>query len=310
LSVGFDFPPAVLASAGGWLLWGGNSHSVSLRCSFHLALEQVLFAPLPDLREAVTDQAFVIDNAGATFETPPAHGGNVNAHGASDLEPRDFGLMTGGNGSHETNAYIRAYITDKKKIADLRAYMRNLGEPMNEPKHVLAKVRAYYSLTQERLAELLDYKRITIQSIELGKLALSSRLAAQIETLTGFSADYLLRNDVSEEMPKPAETRKVGDRVDRTWMRKVVLIDRFSDLIQIVEATKPGQDRLLSHHLNECVNRLLAAYGIPQETFTKWPRTGRAQHANVKRFVDSFDPNLVPLEPETATQRQIRKVPR
>jgi len=50
-------------------------------------------------------------------------------------------------------------------------------------------------ITQKELAEMIDCAPVTVQSIELGKLRLSQKLAKRIELQTGVSLEWLLQND-------------------------------------------------------------------------------------------------------------------
>jgi transcriptional regulator with XRE-family HTH domain len=59
----------------------------------------------------------------------------------------------------------------------------------------LAVLRSIAGITQQELANMAGCARVTIQAVELGKLALSSRLAERIALQTGVAADWLLGND-------------------------------------------------------------------------------------------------------------------
>jgi transcriptional regulator with XRE-family HTH domain len=67
--------------------------------------------------------------------------------------------------------------------------------PASSKKSCLAIVRSVAEITQKELAELVDCAPVTVQSIELGKLRLSQRLAKRIELQTGASLEWLLQND-------------------------------------------------------------------------------------------------------------------
>jgi transcriptional regulator with XRE-family HTH domain len=67
--------------------------------------------------------------------------------------------------------------------------------PASSKKSCLAVLRSIAGITQRQLAELVDCAPITIQSIELGKLALSQRMAQRISLQTGVSQAWLLAND-------------------------------------------------------------------------------------------------------------------
>src|SRR6266699_5275459 len=54
--------------------------------------------------------------------------------------------------------------------------------------------RGLMGLTQRELAELVAVSRPTIQAVELGKLALSRRLAERVSLHTGVNLGWLLAN--------------------------------------------------------------------------------------------------------------------
>src|SRR5712672_31625 len=58
-------------------------------------------------------------------------------------------------------------------------------------RNVLATVRAIAGLTQGQLASLAGVSRPAVQAIELGKLALSPRLAQRVSLHTGISLAWL-----------------------------------------------------------------------------------------------------------------------
>jgi transcriptional regulator with XRE-family HTH domain len=63
-------------------------------------------------------------------------------------------------------------------------------------RHNLARLRVFLKLRQKEMAELAGCSTHTIQSVELGRLALSELLARKISNATGISAGCLLRNDL------------------------------------------------------------------------------------------------------------------
>jgi DNA-binding XRE family transcriptional regulator len=67
--------------------------------------------------------------------------------------------------------------------------------PASSKKSCLAVVRSVAEITQKDLAEMVDCAPVTVQSIELGKLRLSQKLAKRIELQTGANLQWLLRND-------------------------------------------------------------------------------------------------------------------
>lgn len=81
--------------------------------------------------------------------------------------------------------------------------MRYIGEMKSKiERHVLAILRQILgsdgrSMGQKELAELAGCSLATIQSVELGRLKLSQRLAEKIATVCGVSPDWLLQDDPS-----------------------------------------------------------------------------------------------------------------
>jgi transcriptional regulator with XRE-family HTH domain len=79
--------------------------------------------------------------------------------------------------------------------------------PASSQKSCLAVLRSIAGITQQELATMAGCARVTIQAVELGKLALSSRLAERIALQTGVAADWLLANDYKAP-PKSQRDRK------------------------------------------------------------------------------------------------------
>jgi len=67
--------------------------------------------------------------------------------------------------------------------------------------HVLALLRKALRLKQSDLAALVGCSAATIQSIEMLRLKISKRLAAQISAATGVNVDWILNNNVDVPMP-------------------------------------------------------------------------------------------------------------
>jgi len=63
-------------------------------------------------------------------------------------------------------------------------------------RHNLARLRLFLNLGQKEMAEVCSCSVDTIQSIELGRLALSDSLARRISNATGISVGWLLGNDL------------------------------------------------------------------------------------------------------------------
>ncbi|MFT5469321.1 MAG: transcriptional regulator with XRE-family HTH domain [Verrucomicrobiales bacterium] len=73
-------------------------------------------------------------------------------------------------------------------------------------RHSLALLRQELDLAQKELAAIADCSVATVQSIELGRLKLSEKLAARISKKTGVSMIWLLAGEPKRPIPA-AETR-------------------------------------------------------------------------------------------------------
>ena len=74
--------------------------------------------------------------------------------------------------------------------------------PVSVGRHNLVRLREELNLTQSQLAGRIGRSFATIRALETGSLKLSKKLARLIADVTGADADWLLRNDLAEPMPK------------------------------------------------------------------------------------------------------------
>src|SRR3989442_1000110 len=93
-------------------------------------------------------------------------------------------------------------------------YFKQKNMPASSKKSCLAILRSVAELTQKELAEMIDCASVTVQSLELGKLRLSQKLAKRIELQTGVSLEWLLQNDytvppTSEREPGQPYTKRI-----------------------------------------------------------------------------------------------------
>ena len=79
---------------------------------------------------------------------------------------------------------------------------------MKKSRHVVAWVRETLGLKQSELASLIGISTNTLQSIELGRLPLSERIAYRLNEQTGIRAKWLLDNELGAPPPDPAEIRR------------------------------------------------------------------------------------------------------
>ena len=74
--------------------------------------------------------------------------------------------------------------------------------------HVVAWVRKTLGLTQSELASLIGISANTLQSIELGRLPLSERIADRLNEQTGIRAKWFLDNELGDPLPDPSKMRR------------------------------------------------------------------------------------------------------
>ena len=89
-------------------------------------------------------------------------------------------------------------------------------------KHVLARLRRYLSLTQTELAKRCGCSPASIQSIEVGRLELSQKLAERISLITGAPTEWLLKN--SPESPMPDLHKRTGSRTSQRHFWSTVML--------------------------------------------------------------------------------------
>jgi transcriptional regulator with XRE-family HTH domain len=95
-------------------------------------------------------------------------------------------------------------------------------------RHNLARLRTFLNLGQKELADLADCSTRAIQSIELGTLRLSERLARRIAAATGVHVGWLLDNHLKEPIrPAGFERMRPYTRSDyeRAQAAKTIVAD-------------------------------------------------------------------------------------
>jgi DNA-binding XRE family transcriptional regulator len=95
--------------------------------------------------------------------------------------------------------------------------------PVSVRRHNLVRLRDALNLTQADLGKWVGRSSTTIRAIEVGKLALSPKLATLIADQTGIDAGWLLRNDLSEPMP-PLKKGVELDALEKAYLGNAVLI--------------------------------------------------------------------------------------
>ena len=103
-----------------------------------------------------------------------------------------------------------------------KALKKNL---MKKSRHVVAWVRETLGLKQSELASLIGISPNTLQSIELGRLPLSERIAYRLSEQTGIRAKWLLDNELGDPPPDPAEMRRKYEKAQaQPWRTSIQCI--------------------------------------------------------------------------------------
>ena len=122
--------------------------------------------------------------------------------------------------------------------------------PASRRSHNLAKLRAALNLTQAALARAIGKSPGSIKAVEIGKLALSPKMALLISRLTGCDPHWLLRNDLSEPMPELLPLLVTLDPEDEAHRNTVFLLaELFSRLFACARqlASSPKRDALAAY---------------------------------------------------------------
>jgi DNA-binding XRE family transcriptional regulator len=96
--------------------------------------------------------------------------------------------------------------------------------PASVQRHNLARLRNELNLTQATLGDWVGRSAATIKAVEIGKLALSPRLAALIAAVTGADKDWLLRNNLSDPMPPLMRSSSKLDPEQEAYARSCDLL--------------------------------------------------------------------------------------
>lgn len=116
--------------------------------------------------------------------------------------------------------------------------------PASVQRHNLARLRDELNLTQATLGDWVGRSAATIKAVEIGKLALSPRLAALIAAVTGADKDWLLRNDLSDPMPPLMRSSSKLDPEQEAYARLCdLLLNLFERLFASLMRLKKSQRR-------------------------------------------------------------------
>jgi transcriptional regulator with XRE-family HTH domain len=115
--------------------------------------------------------------------------------------------------------------------------------PASLRRHNLARLRDALNLTQSALGRAIGKSAGSIKAVEIGKLALSPKMALLISRLTGCDPAWLMRNDLSEPMPELRRlvTLNPEDEAHRNTM--FLLAELFSRLFACAHQLAPSPKR-------------------------------------------------------------------
>jgi hypothetical protein len=111
---------------------------------------------------------------------------------------------------------------------------------------------------------------VTIQSIEVGRLALSKKLAERISRVTGASAEWLLENKSSSPMPPLVRKANTGTFFDSLMSRKR-LIGAVDWAFQVIESAEDMQTlELFDEYTSDYLLALMHAFeGLENRSLEK-----------------------------------------
>ena len=101
--------------------------------------------------------------------------------------------------------------------------------PVSVRRHNLQRLREELNLTQATLAAWIGRSAATVKAVEIGKLALSENLANLIASVTGADKEWLLRNDLTAEMPPLTRASAKLAPEDEAYNISIVLLHHLFD---------------------------------------------------------------------------------
>jgi transcriptional regulator with XRE-family HTH domain len=81
----------------------------------------------------------------------------------------------------------------------------------SQPHSNLKRLRKFLTLTQKEMADLGGCSRHTVQSIEIGRVVLSARIASKISTSTGIDLAWLMSNDRAPMITSASEEYTISE---------------------------------------------------------------------------------------------------
>jgi transcriptional regulator with XRE-family HTH domain len=182
-------------------------------------------------------------------------------------------------------AYIsKAHMQSQGLDADIFCVYAKPMKP-NPLRTTISVVRNEIGVTQQEFADLISKSRMTIQSLELGKLALSEKLALLISAKTGVSASWLLGNDPASPIvdmdgrpwTKESFEKRAGQAIESDGSFTVtipyeqaprsILYFHMLDLISnlwptYLSAVRSGKREILEFRLSEFIKGAREAFGV------------------------------------------------
>jgi transcriptional regulator with XRE-family HTH domain len=178
-------------------------------------------------------------------------------------------------------------------------------------KHTLAVLRLQLGLGQKEFAELVECSRPTIQSIELGRLPLSDKLADRISRETGIGIAWLKKNDVRKgplDYEDKPYTKDLFERIQANrGMRDEHTLDAIARLALMIQTTriaglflsayKRGEFSLCSYKLAKALDDLETRFGkVKLDILSKGSiKIISRQKFDLQRIADLFEEALTHL---------------
>ena len=175
-------------------------------------------------------------------------------------------------------------------------------------RHALAVLRLKLGLGQKELADLVECSRPTIQSIELGRLELSDKLADRIARETGVDLTWLKNNNVKKpplDYEGSPYTKEVFERVQANAavedehtsdaIVRFALVMHTSRLAGLfLSAHKRGEVSLCSYKLAKAMDDLEARFGkVRLDLLSKGPvKVTSREKFDLQRIADLVDERL------------------
>ena len=158
--------------------------------------------------------------------------------------------------------------------------------PVSSKKSCLAVLRTVAEITQKELAELVDCAPVTVQSIELGKLRLSERLAERISLQTGVTINWLMQNDYTVPPTWKRDERPYTKR--EYEMTRAEICDPRTDPGDLFFA-----EGVVAHAAHQLAAGLLTAYRRNQTVFFYY---------KLREFLEDFTAEFLPAKDLVANQ--------